>query len=190
MKSFLQKFAVPPLFLRRLVARLIDYAVVAASLAAILLGLGLALRLLEVLSDVVDFSGYRSVVIMLGTLVAVVITGLAVPAWWNLRCLRASGQSIGKRLAGLRIVETDQPAAQAPALRVAMLRMIAPAVPTVGGLFLYLFAADFGGSQFMLNLTLYPLVLLYYAGRYGSAFFDAGGRAWHDHLAGTRVVEA
>lgn len=185
----MQKFAVPPLFFRRLTARLIDYAVVLAALGAIIIGLGLALRFLEVLSDTVDFSGYRSVVIILGTLAAVVLAGLAAPAWWNLRTLRRSGQSVGKRLAGLRIVAMEAPAENAPALRVVLLRMIAPAVPTIGGLFLYMFAADFGASQFMLNLTLYPLVLLYYAGRYGSAFFDADGRAWHDHLARTRVVE-
>jgi uncharacterized RDD family membrane protein YckC len=104
----------------------------------------------------------------------------------NIYLLARGGQSIGKRLAGIKLVAPD--GSRLSVLRVLGLRMLAPAIPSAGGLVLYVIG-PYVANQYVLSLTVYPLVIAYVIFRY-ALVLRADRRGLHDHIAGTIVISA
>jgi uncharacterized RDD family membrane protein YckC len=141
-----------PALVRRAVARLVDLGL--AAVVALLIGLGVAPLLTD---DPGDASEARLVVFLFGLpLLAAVQEALLAAA--------SSGQTVGKRLAGVRIQRLDgtPPGWRASALRAVPLLLVF--APVVGEL-------------------LVPLVYLW-------TVAARDRRGLHDRLAGTRVVPA
>ena len=176
----------PASYLRRILARAIDYLVVGETLLLLVFGSGLMLRLLDFLSDYVSIQGFASAIVLPLSLLLVWILVPIAPIWWNLRLLRRRGQTIGKFVMGIRIVSTNGD--PAPFARTVWLRLIVPAIPIALALMLYSFGSQVGGD-FLLYWSVYPLAIAYYIWRYGRALVAESRQGLHELLSDTRVVQ-
>lgn len=156
-------------------ARLIDWLLATPIALVVGVGLGLVLRSIgldEVAADTVGLT--------LGMVFGYVVVETVLLA-------QQDGQTVGKRVVGLRVVRAD--GAGAPGVARLLVRVVA-----LMGLFVVAgsvsFAAD-GGDQALLGTT---LVRFWWVGVMASvvvAFIDrTAHRSLHDRVAGTRVVLA